>query len=85
MAYTFQGCSALKTAPVIPQSVKNITAIFDDCTELTGVVTINANPTEGYEDAFYGTEKPIILKGSSSLLNEIATTTSEVPSNVTVE
>ena len=39
---TFFGCSSLTTAPVIPESVTNLSGTFSGCTALTGTIIINA-------------------------------------------
>lgn len=71
MTYTFYNCGKLTTAPAIPSSVTNMKGTFYYCTSLTGTIEINANPTE-YDICFYGTSKPIILTGSSTMLSQIA-------------
>ena len=39
----FSGCTNLKTAPIIPATVKSMDYLFENCELLTGTVTINAN------------------------------------------
>ena len=73
MVGTFYNCISLVNAPVIPDGVTNMEYTFNGCTNLTGIVEINANPIN-YKSVFYNTEKQIILKGSSSILNELAAT-----------
>ena len=80
MRGTFIGCESLTTAPKIPSSVTNMQYTFADCKSLTGTIEINANPTE-YDICFYGTSKPIILTGSSTMLSQIA----EGRSNITIQ
>ena len=84
MAHTFSGCSALKTAPIIPKNVVNIKGLFEYCETLTGRIVIDANPTTDYSNSFAKTKEPIVLDGTSSMLNQIATTATKVPTNVTV-
>ena len=73
MKYCFAECSSLTTAPTIPNSVTNMSYCFDSCTALTGKITINANPST-YSSCMGGTEKNIVLVGSSTLLQNIANT-----------
>lgn len=73
MSYTFDGCISLTTAPVIPSSVTDMTKTFLGCTSLTGTIEINANPTN-YDECFFNTSKPIVLTGSSTMLNKLAST-----------
>ena len=65
----------------IPSSVTSMYEIFSGCTNLTGTIIINANPTS-YSECFYGTEKPIVLTGSSTMLQTLANTANK--GNVTV-
>ena len=81
MGWTFSGCTGLTEAPVIPNSVTDMYGTFEGCTSLTGTIIINANPTD-YSRCFYGTQKPIILTGSSTMLQTLANTASN--GNVTV-
>lgn len=70
---TFDGCTNLTTASAIPESVNEMGATFQNCTSLTGTITINA--TLNYKDGcFKGTVKPIVLKGTSPNLAELAAT-----------
>lgn len=73
MKYCFASCSSLTAAPTIPNSVTNMTGCFYDCKALTGKITINANPST-YSSCMEGTEKNIVLVGSSALLQNIADT-----------
>ena len=82
MCLTFAGCTSLTTAPKIPDTITNMFYAFIDCGSLTGTVTIDANPTI-YEKCFNNTTKPIILTGSSTMLNKLATTANK--GNVTVK
>jgi L-asparaginase/Glu-tRNA(Gln) amidotransferase subunit D len=54
---------------------------FAGCKNLTGTVVIHASPSY-YMNCFFNTAKPIVLTGSSTVLNELAATASE--GNVTV-
>lgn len=65
LSTTFQNCTNLTTAPVIPSSVMNMNHTFSNCTNLTGNVEINADPTE-YAGCFIVTEKQITITGSCS-------------------
>ena len=64
---TFKGCTNLTAAPIIPASnqLYEFYSVFEDCTSLTGNVTINSNPTN-VSYAFNGTIKPITITGSCS-------------------
>lgn len=80
MRQTFWNCTELGRIEVtIPESVKNIHQTFSGCTKLEGIITINCNP-EDYGNFLQNTTKPIILKGNSTMLNQIR----EWRSNVTV-
>lgn len=52
---TFYGCSNLVTAPVIHSSVKTAVRIFEDCTKLTGNITIYSENITNADNAFRGT------------------------------
>ena len=73
MSYTFNGCTALTQAPVIPDSVTDMSCTFKYCTNLTGTVTIDANPAS-YSGCFSTTFNPITLTGSSTMLEDLAAT-----------
>lgn len=62
---TFQDCVNMTTAPVIPSSVVFMEDTFYGCTNLTGNVEINCNPT-AIEGCFTDTTKPITITGSCS-------------------
>jgi hypothetical protein len=81
MNSTFSGCTNLTTAPVIPSSVTDMGHTFAYCTNLTGTIEINANPNT-YNICFWETTQPIVLTGSSTMLDELADTASD--DNVTV-
>ena len=83
MAYTFWRLPNLVTAPEIPSGVTNMDATFQLCENLTGTVVINATTLNNMYDAFYGTVKPIVLKGTSPYLAELAATAKN--GNVTVQ
>ena len=55
---------------------------FEECTSLTGTITVNANPTS-YDLCFSRTTQPIALTGSSAVLAELAATATN--GNVTVQ
>lgn len=70
------GCSLLTEAPIIPNTVTNMGRTFQYCHKLQGEIIINASPTT-YTDCFLNAGKDgtgIILKGSSTVLNELAAT-----------
>jgi hypothetical protein len=73
MWYTFYGCTSLTQAPEIPSSVTDMRYTFYGCTNLTGTITINANP-RWYDNCFSDTTKPITLKGTSTMLQDLANT-----------
>lgn len=77
----FLEASHITTAPVIPETIIDMRMTFAGCSKLTGTVIINANPNN-YESCFIGTSKPIILKGNSNLLNDLAKTS--YAGNITV-
>ena len=66
----FYGCESLTTAPTIPSSVSNMYQCFYGCESLAGAVTIDSN-AQG-TDMFTGTLNEIVLLGSSSTLENIA-------------
>lgn len=71
---TFGDCTSLTEAPIIPNSVKIMNHAFEDCTSLTGIIEINANPSE-YGGCFLNVDmSKITLTGSSTMLNEIGAT-----------
>lgn len=80
MLYTFYSCRELTTSPTIPSSVTNMARTFEYCEKLTGVVVINAEhfieggcmDDNGYTNCFLYTKLPIMLKGTSPYLAEIA-------------
>ena len=63
LSSTFGDCYNLITAPEIPYGIISMHAAFWNCSNLTGNITINANPTS-YVNCFKGTEKPITIIGS---------------------
>jgi hypothetical protein len=83
MSYTFQSCTSLTQAPTIPSSVTTLQGTFKGCSNLTGTVTIHANPPSyGCTSCFADTLQPITLIGSSTVLSELAATAEN--GNVTV-
>lgn len=71
----FYGCTLITKAPDISH-LTNVTSMqetFAECTRLTGTIVINCNPTS-YNKCFYKTKQPIVIDGSSTLLNELAAT-----------
>lgn len=80
MNQTFYNCSSLgKVETTIPENVTDIRQTFGFCPNLEGEITVNCNP-EAYLNFLQNTTKPIILKGNSTMLNQIR----EGRSNVTV-
>ena len=82
MADTFQKCSNLKKGTKIPSTVKHINYCFSDCVSLEGTIIIDAEPEdlEDYDMCFNsaGTRgSGIIVKGKSSMLDEIIATGGE--------
>jgi hypothetical protein len=89
LSYAFSGCTNLTTAPIIPSSVTMMYATFQNCTALTGSITINVISIDDimmndsyYGECFAGTTQPIVLTGSSTHLNTLASTATN--GNVTV-
>ena len=72
MNTTFVSCG-LEIAPVIPENVLYMTNTFANCPNLSGTVTINANPSV-MNNTFYDTKKNITLVGASTKLSAIAAT-----------
>ena len=75
MQSTFQDCHSLQSPPsLIPSSVKNLSYTFYNCKNLSGAITINAEP-ETFDNCFFnattvdGTE--LRLTGSCSILHEL--------------
>ena len=73
MINCFRNCKSLTTAPTIPSSVTRMSDCFAYCTALTGKITIDANPSV-YVNCMAYTQKEIVLTGSSTLLQNIAST-----------
>ena len=73
MRNCFQQCEPLTTAPTIPSSVTAMNYCFNRCSSLTGKIVIDANPS-GYAKCMAGTQKEIVLTGSSAQLQNIANT-----------
>ena len=73
MRNCFQQCEPLTTAPTIPSSVTAMDYCFSSCSSLTGKIVIDANPS-GYAKCMAGTQKEIVLTGSSAQLQNIANT-----------
>ena len=78
----FYGCTSLTAVTEIPASVTNMSYAFAGCTALTGEVVIQASPST-YGGCFEYTALPITLSGSSTVLAELAATSSN--GNVTVK
>ncbi|MBE5819311.1 MAG: hypothetical protein E7310_00535 [Clostridiales bacterium] len=79
MTYTFRGCYVLEKTPVIPASVTNMNSTFYNCYKIQGEIIINASPTT-YTTCFQNAGRDgtgIILKGSSTVLNELAATNTQ--------
>lgn len=84
MRGTFANCPSLTTAPAIPSNVKSMQSAFNRCISLKGTIEINSNLGDYYSYAFCfaDTSKPIVLTGTSTMLNELAATSSK--GNITV-
>ena len=87
MYSTFFRCTSLIKAPEIPNSVTDMGNTFEGCNSLTGNLIINANPDDYYQCLYNTATNPgcnLILKGTSTMLQEIYNTKSE-NSNITIE
>ena len=91
MKRTFYYCTNLATAPEIPSSVTDMLETFTSCTNLTGELIINANPTSidcCLCNAVTGPDCSLVLKGECprEKLIEIALTagSGSMPSNITI-
>ncbi len=73
---TFSRCTSLITAPTIPSSVTNMMYTFLECNSLTGVIEINANPTEytGCFKSVYFNYQNLALSGTSIMIDELKAT-----------
>ena len=79
MSNTFTRCSNLKKVTKVPSTVKYINYCFEDCYNLEGTIIIDADP-EDYNNCFTGagtSGSGIIVKGKSSMLDEIIATGGE--------
>lgn len=76
MTETFSGCVALCEVKRIPAGVTKLLYSFQGCTSLTGTIEIHANMTSynDYKFCFADTTLPIILIGTSTVLEELAAT-----------
>ena len=81
MKNTFMYCDNLQSVSTIPSSVTDMFQTFRDCENLTGDIKINANPTS-FDNCFMDTKKNISLTGTSSVLQQLASTATN--GNVTV-
>lgn len=76
----FGNCTSLRTGTNIPASVQYMSATFHNCTSLSGNIVIDASPTSSSSYASFfqscgaDAAHTITLRGSSTLLNEIAAT-----------
>ena len=88
MSSTFDNCTSLVNAPVIPSSVTNMSGTFRNCTNLTGIVKINSSKVSNATYIFTNTTKSITVQvpsGSTTYARINALTTSNgKPSNVTL-
>ena len=71
--HTFENCTVLETAPVIPANIKYMTGAFSGCVSLKGNIEINAKPTE-YLECFKDTTEKITITGSTDKKSELALT-----------
>jgi len=79
MNIAFGYCTSLEIVSEIPESVTSMNSTFYSCPNLQGEIIINATPTT-YTSCFQnaGTQGTgIILKGSSTVLNELAATNTQ--------
>lgn len=83
LLHAFKGCTSLTTVYEIPASVRDLRWAFADCESLEGTIVIHANPGWLYrQGCFEDTECEIKLTGTSTVLEELAATSSK--GNVTV-
>lgn len=74
----FYGCGALASLPsgfTVPSGVTQMERVFWNCYMLSDTITINANPTSYsscFKEAGKDTTDGIVLKGSSTVLNDLA-------------
>lgn len=69
MCQTFWHCSALGYIEItIPEKCSNVHQTFGNCENLTGIITVDSNPTE-YLNFLQNTKNEIILKGNSNMLD----------------
>lgn len=75
MESAFLGCLSLEKLTNIPKSVEEMSSCFSSCELLEGTITINTN-TENYSGIFNDAAiaTTLNLTGSSSMLNEYAST-----------
>ena len=77
---TFSCCTSLKNCNNvrIPDTAKDMWGTFQNCTNLSGTIRIDANPNsiDDFDCLFNGTTKEIILTGVSPKLQEFANTSS---------
>ena len=75
---TFEYCTSLKTVSAIPSSVDKMQYAFDGCTSLTGIITLNAEPAEGYYSSCFRNvdfkTQNITFVGTASLMDSIGAT-----------
>ena len=75
---TFIGCTSLTTAPDLSKATKldNIARAFYNCTSLTGIITLNANPTT-YGSCLYNTQITAVNGTTTMASTILATKTQE--------
>ena len=76
--YNTFACTSLVNAPIIPKNVTDMSRTFFGCSSLTGMIVVNANPTD-YTWCFFGVDlinQNITLTGTSTMLDEIRATAS---------
>ena len=83
LSHTFTACTSLKTIPIVPESVSNISYAFYGCSSLTGQLVINANSLSGWEpygaclqNAATNNDCNLVLSGTSTYLQQIYDTKS---------
>lgn len=72
--FTFCYCTGLNdvTGLVLPKNIVRLYSTFSGCTNLTGTITINAEPWGICVGVFDNTTKPIYITGTSTYLQRIA-------------
>ena len=84
----FKNCTSLQNAPVIHEKVQMLVSTFEGCCSLTGEVVINAayevSGADMYEKCFYGTVKPIKLRGKTYNSTKYSLASTSDKGNITI-